>query len=341
MQTSANGRNSPYTFMKKTTPDKTAVLLVNTGTPTAPTPAAVKTYLSTFLSDRHVVDLPNWIWQPILKTIILRTRPPRSAAKYREIWQPEGSPLLHFSEQLKTGLEKNLAKIYENLIPVQFAMLYGEPDIEQAIVSLQQRGYQKMIVLPLFPQFSSATTAAVLDRINKTPYPATILAQYYDHPAYIKALAEQLGQHWASQGQAEKILFSFHGIPQKRIRLGDPYENQCRTTIRKLAETLNLQPHQFEIGFQSRFGGGQWLKPDSKEILVKWARTGIQDIQVFAPGFPIDCLETLHEIEIELTALFKQNGGKHLSYIPALNAAPSHINAITEILAPYLTQELI
>jgi ferrochelatase len=323
--------------MKQTTPETTAVVLVNTGSPASPTPAAVRTYLAEFLSDPHVVDLPGWLWKLILNNIILRTRPPRSAAKYQQIWRRDGSPLLQYTEKLSYKLQK---KLQENQsVIVLPAMLYGQLSLSNVVAEIRRSGIEHIVILPLFPQFSSATTASIIHTLNQSNIPTTILAQYFDHPAYLTALSQHIFDFWKQHTPAEKILFSFHGLPVKRIQNGDPYYDQCHVTVKKLAAMLNLSPSNYMVAFQSRFGGGAWLKPTTKEILLDWAKQGIQQVQVFTPGFTIDCLETLHEIQIELADEFCAAGGKQFQYIPALNDTDLHVSALAEILQPYLEKE--
>ncbi|MAT41305.1 MAG: ferrochelatase [Anaerolineaceae bacterium] len=320
--------------MKQTRPETTAVVLVNTGSPSSPTPAAVRTYLAEFLSDPHVVDLPGWLWKPILNNIILRTRPRRSTAKYQRIWREDGSPLLQYTNNLCHKLQE---KLQENQsVFVLPAMLYGQLSLSNVVGQIRQSGIEHIVILPLFPQFSSATTASIIHTLNQSNIPTTILAQYFDHPAYLTALSQHISNFWKQHAPAEKILFSFHGLPVKRIQNGDPYYDQCHVTVKKLAEMLNLNPSTYVVGFQSRFGGGAWLKPNTKEILLDWAKQGVQRVQVFTPGFTIDCLETLHEIEIELAEEFYSAGGKQLQYIPALNDTDLHVLALAEIVRPYL-----
>ncbi len=314
--------------------DKTAVVLVNTGSPTAPKPAAVKAYLAEFLSDPHVVDLPGWLWKPILNNIILRKRPPRSASKYQKIWQADGSPLLQLTKSLSYKLQE---KFPENKnITVLPAMLYGQPALPTVLAEIRRSGIEHIVIVPLFPQFSSATTASIIHTINQSNIPTTILAQYFDHPAYLAALSNQIKNFWKQHLPAEKILFSFHGLPVKRIKNGDPYQDQCFYTVKKLAEILNLNPQTYAVAFQSRFGGGAWLQPGTKQTLINWAKQGVQTVQVVTPGFAVDCLETLHEIQIELAEVFQSAGGTYLQYIPALNDSDLHVSALAEIILPYV-----
>ncbi len=325
--------------MNQINPKPTAVVLVNTGSPTSPTPAAVKAYLAEFLSDPHVVDLPGWLWKPILNNIILRTRPPRSASKYKHIWQADGSPLIKLTQNLSGKLEQALKGLTPGNSSVYTAMLYGQPSLKTNLVKIKQSGIDHIVILPLFPQYSSATTASIIHTINQSNIPTTILAQYFDHPAYLTALSKHIFGFLEQQAPAERILFSFHGLPVKRIENGDPYRDQCFYTVKKLAEKLNLNPQSYTVAFQSRFGGGAWLKPSTKQILIDWAKQGVQTVQVITPGFAVDCLETLHEIQIELAEVFQSAGGKQLQYIPALNDSDLHVSALAEILQPYLAKE--
>lgn len=327
--------------MNQTNPKPTAVVLVNTGSPVSPTPGAVKAYLAEFLSDPHVIDLPGWLWQPILKHIILRTRPARSAAKYQHIWQPDGSPLIKCTQNLGRKLEQALIEIDNRKLTVHTAMLYGQSCIKSVLAGIRQSGVEHIVVLPLFPQYASATTASVLNAINQQPVPVTALAHYFDHPAYLQALTEQIMVFRRNHPPAEKLLFSFHSLPVKRIQNGDPYLDQCRFTAQQVVQNLNLTADTYAIAFQSRFGGGAWLQPGTKQTLKTWAKQGVQTVQVVSPGFAVDCLETCHEIEVELAADFQKAGGESLVYIPALNDTDLHVSALAEILQPYLEKDRI
>lgn len=313
---------------------KTAILLVNTGSPEAATPQAVRAYLAEFLSDHAVVDLPGWIWQPVLKGIILRRRPSRSAQKYQAIWRDDGSPLVSDTLQLASKLQAVLNQRYDDSFLVRAAMRYGKPDLLETINTFRGKDIQQLIVLPLFPQYSTTTTASIIQLVNNMMiHPKIkIISNYYQIPAYQEALSSRVQTFWREHGKAEKILFSFHGIPLKRVKTGDPYAQQCEQTAYKLATDLNLPAEMWAMAYQSRFGGGRWLKPDTQKLLQKWARYGVRDVQVFAPGFAIDCLETLHELAVEMAESFQKAGGERLTYIPALNTSDEHVEVLLDTL---------
>ena len=296
------------------------VLLVNLGTPAAPTEQAVRTYLAEFLSDPRVVELPRLVWLPILHGIVLRTRPQRSAQKYAAIWTPEGSPL--------AGHTARQAALLGAALPgtqVRHAMRYGEPGIAP---SLGKVAGPNIIVLPLYPQYSRATTESVRDVLSRG---VRMIESFHDHPAYIGALAANLQQHWNARGRGELLLMSFHGLPQRSVERGDPYERQCRETARLLASALGLGETQWKITFQSRFGAAKWLEPYTQPTLVELARAGVRSVDVVFPGFVSDCLETLEEIGIVAQAAFREAGGTELRLVPCLNEAPLWIGALAEI----------
>lgn len=319
--------------MKKTT----AVLLLNTGTPAQPDAKSVERFLTEFLSDRNIVDLPAWLWQPLLKGIILPRRSPKSAQKYRQIWQTNGSPLLLTTMELALGLQQELKHAGGNSIPVLYAMRYGEPSIQSQLLILQKKGIKNCIIFPLFPQSSFTTTGSIHKLIEqiRCSFPITSVNGYANHPAYTQALAMHLREYWQSTPRAERLIFSFHGIPARLISRGDSYLQECYQTINKLVEILALPAGCWEISFQSRFGPGKWLQPATSERIRSAALEGLSSLQVFAPGFAVDCLETLHEVEIEMRELYQQNGGKSFDYIPALNSSSGHILALATILKEY------
>jgi ferrochelatase len=296
------------------------VLLVNLGTPTAPTESAVRSYLAEFLSDPRVVELPRFIWLPILHGIVLRTRPKRSAEKYATIWTSEGSPLaVHTARQ---------AKLLQAALPqrrVEHAMRYGEPSIASALAKLPA----DPLVLPLYPQFSRATTETVRDVL---PRGTRMIESFHDHPAYIGALADGVRRHWDSHGRGEMLVMSFHGLPKRSVERGDPYEMQCRETARLLAVSLGLADAQWKITFQSRFGAAKWLEPYTQPTLVALAQNGLRNVDVVCPGFVSDCLETLEEIGIEARRAFQAAGGSEIRLVPCLNEAPEWIAALAAII---------
>jgi len=314
-------------------PNKTGVLLCNIGTPDAPTPHAVRRYLKAFLSDPRVVEIPRLIWWPILHGIILRTRPKKSAALYQKIWTDQGSPLLCYSRQLAVSLEKKLQ------IPIALGMHYGQPSIKQALEELQTKEVTKIIVFPLYPQYSATTTAATFDMVTevlkkwrKIPE-IHMLHDYADNPLYINAITQSIQAERLKQENTSHLLFSFHGIPEYCIKAGDPYYERCQLTVELVAKKLNLQQKDYSISFQSRLGRAKWLQPYTDQILKNMPKQGITHLQVVAPGFAVDCLETLEEIAIRGKHQFMENGGKSFRYIPALNESTPHLDALASIIS--------
>ncbi len=318
--------------------DKCGVLLVNLGTPDAPTPEALKRYLKEFLSDERVVDLPRWSWLPILHLVILRTRPKRSAELYQKIWTDRGSPLLVTTEDQATALSERLSQHNCGDVPVAFGMRYGTPSIEAGIAALRDVGCDRVVVLPAFPQYSIATTLSVEDvltavqsRLDHCPK-IEMIGDYHDQPGYIAALANSVKESWQQHGRGERLLISFHGTPVRyRDEKGDPYFGQCETTARLLAGALGLTDDEWTLAFQSRFGPEEWLQPYTDHTLDGWGRDGIKTVDVICPGFAADCLETLEEIAIGCAESFIEEGGERLNYIPALNARPDHIAALADV----------
>jgi ferrochelatase len=294
------------------------VLLVNLGTPAAPTPQAVRRYLAEFLSDPRVVELPRLVWLPILHGIVLRTRPAKSAEKYRLIWTAEGSPLA-----VHTVRQAALLRALLEGAQVEYAMRYGEPRIGSVLQKMQEP-----VVVPLYPQYSNSTTGSVLDVL---PRNTAVVREFHDHPAYIGALAAGVAKHWAEKGRGEKLVMSFHGLPQRSVDRGDPYERQCINTARLLAERLALPSGEFALTFQSRFGAAKWLQPYTQPTLVKLARSGVGRVDVVCPGFVSDCLETLEEIGITAKAAFMAAGGREFHLLPCLNESPEWIAALARV----------
>jgi protoporphyrin/coproporphyrin ferrochelatase len=314
----------------------TGLLLVNLGTPEAPTAPALKKYLAQFLGDRRVVDLPRLLWWPILHGIILRTRPAKSAAKYAKIWTPEGSPLKVHTERQAKLVKGLLGHRGIQGITVGWAMRYGEPSVATALHNLKRGGAKRIVVLPLYPQFSGSTTASTQDAVaawRKRNSDASLLEidNYHDDPGYIRALAQSVLDHWVKVGRPEKLLMSFHGIPKRAVAKGDPYEKHCRRTAELLAHELNLAPDQWLLTFQSRFGAAEWLQPYTQPTLEQLARDGLKCVDVICPGFPADCLETLEEIGMECRDAFKAAGGEEYRYIPCLNERADWIAALTDL----------
>ncbi len=305
------------------------VLLVNLGTPAEPTPPAIRRWLRAFLLDRRVVAVPRLIWWPILFGLILPFRPRKLVHAYQSIWTPQGSPLQVITQQQVEALQAALPSNYR----VRSAMTYGEPSIAHSLEQLQATGAERIIVLPLYPQYSDTTTASVYDRVEMANPTSPIIRinDYHDDPAYIEALAESVRQHWHREGRGEKLLLSLHGIPERNVELGDPYASHCETTARLLAEALELKDDEWLLAYQSRVGRARWLQPYTEVTLTQWGAQGIGKIDVICPGFAADCLETLEEIAIRNRETFIEAGGQDLRYIPALNAQPAHIRHLAQL----------
>jgi len=307
------------------------VLLTNIGTPENPTPLSVRRYLKKFLSDRRVVEIPRLIWLPILYGFILPFRSKKSAKLYQKIWTPEGSPLLCYSQKLRDALAEKLK------IPIALGMHYSEPSIASALLELKKKNIDKIIILPLYPQYSATTTASTFDAVAsilktwRVVPEIRMITDYADHPLYIKALAESI----RSSHKSQRFIFSFHGIPKKCITAGDPYQTRCETTVALLAQELNLNENDYSLTFQSRLGRAEWLQPYTDKTLQALPENGITDISVICPGFAVDCLETLEEIAIQGKQQFLNQGGKRFQYIPALNDGKNHIELLTEIIKTY------
>lgn len=321
-----------------TQPPQAGVLLINLGTPDAPTPTAVRRYLAEFLWDRRVVELPRPLWWLILHGLILRRRPARSARKYQKIWTADGSPLLVTSQRQQAAVAKMLAERYPGPIQVALAMRYGQPSIAAGLRELRAAGAQRLLILPLYPQYSAATTASTFDAVVaelgtwRWLPELRFVSGYHDQPRYLAALADSIrtARH---QRAGERLLFSFHGLPRRHLLAGDPYHCYCHKTARQVAERLQLQPDQWAVSFQSRFGREEWLQPYTSTLLVDWAKAGIHSVDVVCPGFAADCLETLEEIAIENRQLFLEAGGIDYRYLPALNESAAHIECLVELIA--------
>lgn len=316
---------------------RSGILLVNLGTPDAPTPSAVRRYLAEFLADPRVVEFPRALWWLVLHGIILRIRPARVARAYQSVWTEAGSPLLAINKRLHQALQTAIKAQHGDSVVTALAMRYGTPSIAAGLEELRQQNVQRLLVLPLYPQYSATTTASVFDEVTHVLQqwrwiPETrFINQYHDAPVYIQALAESIKAHWQMQGQAEKLLFSFHGIPQRYHDAGDPYYCHCQKTARLLAEKLELNEGQWQTSFQSRFGREPWLQPYTDATLKSWGSDGIKHVQVVCPGFAIDCLETLEEIAHENRQYFIDAGGEKYEYIPALNESVAHARVLVEI----------
>ncbi len=320
------------------------VLMVNLGTPEAPTTGAVRTYLAEFLWDKRVVDVPRPLWWLILHGVILRFRPGRVAKAYASVWRwkkdgwPEdGSPLMLISKDQQRALKTKLAEQFGRDIPVALAMTYGSPSMEEAGKELRQAGVNNMLVLPLYPQLSGATTGAAHDRLAKglsgCPHLPGIrwVTEYHSHTGYISALANSVKEYWAEHGKGDRLLMSFHGIPQRYSDNGDPYPNQCRETARLVAVELGLSDEQWLCAFQSRFGREEWVKPYTDATLEAWGKEGLKRVDIISPAFAADCLETLEELEVENREIFTEAGGQEYHYIPCLNDRDDHIELFAQL----------
>lgn len=321
----------------------TAILLCNLGTPEAPTAPALRRYLAEFLSDPRVVEIPRAAWWPILHGLILRTRPAQSAAKYRSIWTDEGSPLLLWTQKQALMLQGWLAQA-GLAVPVLPAMRYGAPAIGTQLQALTEQGVRRILVLPLYPQYSSTTVASVFDAVTAWSRRTRVLPElrfvgdYHDQSDYISALAHSVRQHWQREGgRAEKLIVSFHGIPERNVRLGDPYAEQCRATTELLARELQLRDGEYQLTFQSRFGRAKWLQPYTEPTVIALAQGGTRSLDVICPGFASDCLETLQEINQEVREAFLHAGGQHFRFIPCLNADHAWITALSHIAQQHLS----
>ncbi|WP_028773004.1 ferrochelatase [Shewanella waksmanii] len=316
--------------------EKIGVLLVNLGTPDSPTTADVRRFLQQFLSDPRVVDVNPLIWKPILNGIILNTRPKKVAKLYESIWWEQGSPLMVVSERQQQKLQSMLQAAGLNM-PVELGMSYGNPSLQSGLAQLKARGAEKIIVLPLYPQYSCSTVAPVFDAITcqyqqQRDYPETRFnKQYFDHPTYIEALAQSVQSHWQQYGQADCLLMSFHGVPKRYVTEGDPYQQQCQSTAELLAQRLGLTNQQWRICFQSQFGKEEWLTPYTDEMLADLPKQGIKSVDIMCPAFAADCLETLEEIATEGKQEFIEAGGENYRFIDCLNDNDAHIQMMAEL----------
>jgi protoporphyrin/coproporphyrin ferrochelatase len=321
--------------------ERIGVLLVNTGTPDSLTVRDVRRYLAAFLADPRVIELPRALWWPVLHGYILRTRPRQSARKYRRIWTAEGSPLLAISQHLRTELSGTLAQRVLAPFSLELAMLYSQPSVGAALGRLRESGAQRILVVPLYPQYCGASTGAVYDQVMaelrrwRWLPELRFVAEYHDHPGYIEALRATIEQHWQAHGRTRHLLMSFHGIPERYFHQGDPYFCKCQKTARLLADELMLREDEWSVSFQSRLGPTKWLQPYTIELMHQLPKRGIDQLTVVCPGFAIDCLETLEEIEMENQQVFLRSGGKQFSYVPALNARPEHARFLADLIAQH------
>lgn len=325
-------------------PQRTAVLLVNLGTPDAPTPSAVRRYLREFLSDPRVVEIPRALWWPILHGIVLRVRPAKSAAKYASIWTEGGSPLALWTAKQAALLKGYLGERGHppSALVVRHAMRYGSPSIAEVLDELKAEQVTRILVLPLYPQYAAATTASVADAVaawmqrQRRQPELRFVNHYHDDAGYLDALTQQVRNHWVVHGRGERLVLSFHGVPERSLKLGDPYHCECHVTARMLDERLGLAKGELLVTFQSRFGRAKWLAPYTEPTLVDLAKQGVQRVDVMCPGFAADCLETLEEIDGEARAAFIGAGGHTFHYIPCLNDRHEWIAALAAIALRHL-----
>jgi len=318
-----------------TAESKSGVLVFNLGTPEAPNRRSVARYLREFLSDSRVVDLPRWLWLPLLYLVIVPLRAGRSAAAYAKVWRIEGSPLLYFSRKLVEGLQSGT----DPSCTFALGMRYGHPSIREALETLQKHGAGTLTVLPLYPQFSYTTTESGYDAVNDAlaamdwnPRQQRI-QDYRTHPSWVSAVAESIRAFRASHGSAERLLFSMHGIPQRYVKAGDPYQRQCEESVGAVVQALGLEEGEWMLVYQSRLGREPWLQPYTDKTLESLGNEGVRHVQVVCPGFAVDCLETLEEIAMQNRELFEAAGGEKLEYIPALNDSDAHVQALLEIIS--------
>ena len=316
--------------------DKTGVLITNLGTPDAPDAKSLRKYLNQFLSDPRVIEIPKFLWQIILKGIILQVRPRKSAANYKKIWTDNGSPLLDISKKQIEGVKKIILAKYPN-IEFALGMRYGNPSIESALKYLQNRQVRRLLVLPLYPQYCAATTGSTFDEVTNILQKwrwipeLRFINQYFEEEEYIEALVTSIKNFWNKHEKPQKIIFSYHGIPKKYLTNGDPYHCFCLKTTRLVKEKMNLTDEEIITTFQSRFGRAEWLKPYTAETLKELPGKGVKDIHIISPGFSADCLETLEELEEENREYFIESGGEKYKYIPCLNDNEKHLKFISHL----------
>ena len=313
------------------------VLLVNLGTPEAPTAKALRPYLRQFLGDPRVIEYPRLLWSLILNGIILNVRPKKSANLYASIWTENGSPLLLYSQSIADKMQTELSESWGDNVKVVLAMRYGNPSIKAGLDELKKANVQRILVLPLFPQYSATTTATifdiVFDELKKYRWMPELrtITTYHDHPLYIKAMANSIRDFWEGNGRSQKLLYSFHGIPKNYFEKGDPYSCFCQKTARLVSEELGLSEDDYQVCFQSRFGPEEWLQPYTDKTLESWAEGGMESVDTICPGFAVDCLETLEEMAVENRDGFLENGGKQYQYIPCLNDSDDQINLMVDL----------
>ncbi len=319
-------------------PACTGVLVTNLGTPDAPTPAALRKYLAEFLSDSRVIEVPKLIWWFVLHGVILRTRPKRSAEAYEKVWTEDGSPLLSICKKQAVSIQQELDNRFSGPVKVELAMRYGNPSIKSGLEKLRDANANRVLIFPLYPQYSASTTASTLDAVSDVLKTWRLIPEirminhYHDNPDYINALANSISKYWETNSKPDKLLFSFHGLPKDYLLKGDPYHCECYKTARSVAEKLELNDDEWQLTFQSRFGPKEWLQPYTDITLKELGAKGTKHVQIICPGFSADCLETLEEIDIQNRTFFLEAGGEKFSYIPALNNDDEHIQALSNII---------
>ncbi len=321
--------------------DRVGVLLVNHGSPTAPETGAVRRYLRSFLSDPRLVELPRWLWWPLLNGIILLSRPPRTAGKYRRIWSAAGSPMDRISAELLEKLQARCELLYGGRLQLALGMSYGQPSIAAGLDELRNAGCTRVLILPLYPQYTAVTVGSVFDLATRALQrwrwvpELRFVNGYADQPEYIAALAESLRAHWARNGRAQRLLLSFHSLPQDYADAGDPYPCFCEKTARLLAAELGLADDQYTVAYQSRFGRGQWLRPYTEDLLEAWREAGVRSVDIICPGFAVDNLETLEEIQLDYAQRFAAGGGT-LRLVSCLNAGDGQLATLEALLRQQL-----
>jgi len=322
--------------------DRVGILITNLGTPDAPKKTELKRYLKEFLSDPRVVEVPRLIWWMILNLVILNIRPRRSAKAYSTVWTERGSPLMFHTHDQAEALRTKLQEQYGEGLALDFAMRYGTPSVDSVITKMLNQGIKKLVVLPLYPQYCASTTASTFDAVAASLAKQRLIPElrfinhYHDFPAYIQAVADKIRAHWQTHGRADKLIFTYHGIPKRYLLNGDPYHCECHKTSRLLAENLGLKESEYLVSFQSRFGREEWLQPYTDKTLMALPKDGVKSVQLVCPGFSSDCLETIEEIGIENRDYFLEAGGERYEYITALNAEPAHIDMLATLLQQHL-----
>ena len=314
------------------------ILIVNSGSPDSPELVDVRRFFKRFMSDPRITRINPIVWKPILNLLVLPTRTKALAEKYQAIWTKNGSPLINYSKQLVRKMESNLHGVLGKPFRLNMAMLYGDPDIEDVLDEFYSQRINTFLVLPLFPQYSTASTAPVQDRVEKWKnlrdpvLKVFIVLSYLDNSAYLDAIVQSVSRYWDAHGRGERLLFSFHGVPISFIKSGCPYFAQCKRTVDLVVDRLGLSDAQWSLSFQSRFGRQRWLQPYTEDVLKEWAQEGVKNVDIICPGFSIDSLETLYEVKIELKEKFIRAGGEKLNYIPALDGSDLHVKVLTSVI---------